>query len=139
MSMELVIAIALNVALGLVLLALLWSRRHDAGRLSSEAEAEALFRAQFPDAAGVATLSADGRGALIQLPRGIGVLVRAGRRWNARLIMPRELTHAQQDSAGAISLTFADFGWPRARLPIADADVRAAWLARLRTLEAPHA
>jgi hypothetical protein len=137
--MELSISIALNVALGLVLLALLWSRRHDAGRLSNEAEAEALFRAQFPDAACAATLSADGRAALIELPRGIGVLVRAGRRWNARLIMPRELVHAQQDSSGAISLTFADFGWPRARVSIANAAVRAAWLARLQTFEAPHA
>jgi hypothetical protein len=137
--MELVISIALNLALGLVLLALLWSRRHDARRLSNEAEAEALFRAHFPAAAGVATLSADGRGALIELPRGIGVLVRAGRRWNARLIMPRELVHAQQDSSDAISLTFADFGWPRVRLSIADADVRAGWLARLQTLRKPHA
>ena len=71
---------------------------------------------------------------MIDLQRGgIGLLQRHGRRWNARLLAPGELSSVVL-SGDAIELGFADFGWPRARLRMADADVRAMWLSRLKSL-----
>jgi hypothetical protein len=132
---ELLIPIAVNLALGLILLALLFRKRtSDTVRLTQATEAIDIFRMHFPDALGTATVAADGRGALIDLQRGgTGLLQRHGRRWNARLLAPGELSSVQQ-SANAIELGFTDFGWPRARLCIADAGARAMWVARLKSL-----
>jgi hypothetical protein len=92
----------------------------------------------FPDSLGAVTVAADRRGALIDLQggAGIGLLQRQGRRWNARVLAPGEISSARLDSDGAINLHFADFGWPRACIRIADADARAMWLARLHSLTA---
>jgi hypothetical protein len=134
--MELAISIAINVVLGAVLLALLhWKGRPDLVRLAGAEQAIDLFRRHFPDAAGVVTVAADGRSALIDLqPSGVGLLQRQGRRWIARTLASGELSSARVDLDGAINLTFADFGWPRARVPVADANSRATWMARLDSL-----
>jgi hypothetical protein len=135
--MELVLAIAVNVVLGILLLALLyWKHTNDNVRLSSAEEALELFRAQFRDAIGKATVSADRRCALIELENGIGVLERHGRRWNARLLVSRELASVRLGRDGCLRLRFADFGWPQARFVASDPDVRAQWLARLHALTA---
>jgi hypothetical protein len=137
--MELVLAIAVNLVLGILLLALLyWKHTNDNVRLSSAEEALELFRAHFRDAIGKATVSADRRCALIELQTdgGIGVLERHGRRWNARLLGPRELASVRLGRDGCLRLRFADFGWPQARFIASDPDVRAQWLARLHALTA---
>ena len=133
---ELLIPIAVNLALGVILLALLYRQRtRDTVRLTLATEAMDIFRMHFPDALGAATLAADGRGALIDLQRGgTGLLQRHGRRWNARLLAPGELSSVRRSGGDAIELKFADFGWPRARLCLADADARAMWLSRLTSL-----
>lgn len=142
--MELAISIAANVALGIILLALLhWRNAGDDVRLAGAADAMDIFQRHFPDAArGSATLTADERGALIDLRMGVGILQRHGRRWNARLLKSGELCSVQLDRDGAINLAFADFGWPRSRFLIADADARARWMNRLEELRktppAPH-
>lgn len=137
--MELVLSIAVNVVLGVLLLALLYSKRTiDNARLSGPDEAMALFRRHFPDAMGTAEVAADRRSALIDLKDGahIGLLQRHGRRWNARVLVAREVSSVRLDRRGAITLALADFGWPRAHITIADADARARWLARLNSLTA---
>ncbi|HMK84667.1 MAG TPA: hypothetical protein VK437_01810 [Steroidobacteraceae bacterium] len=132
---ELVISIAVNVVLGGVLAVLLWRKRAgDPVRLKGAAEAVDTFRRYFPDAAGTATLSADRRAALIDLGGTIGILERRGRRWNARILVPSELSRVQSERDGTITLVFADFGWPRARFRIEEADARAQWLGRLQSL-----
>ncbi|MGA9366591.1 MAG: hypothetical protein WBV35_03970, partial [Steroidobacteraceae bacterium] len=81
---ELAISIAANVALGLVLLALLfWQRAAPGVRLRDASEAIHLFRELLPEAEGTATLASDGRTALIELVHGygIGVLQLQGKRW----------------------------------------------------------
>jgi hypothetical protein len=137
--MELVLAIAVNLALGILLLALLyWKHTNDDVRLSSAEEALEIFRKQFPDVLGTATVSADRRCALIELDGdgGIGVLERHGRRWNARMLVPREFSSVRLDRDGCLRLRFADFGWPRARFRTSDPEARAKWLARLDALTA---
>jgi hypothetical protein len=132
--MELAIAIAANVVLGAVLLGLFaWQRSHDGARLAGGVDALATFRRQFPDAIGVATVASDARSALLALRdgAGIGLLHLHGRRWNAREILPGDLRAVTVTQGNTITLTLADFGWPRARVRIEDPDTRAAWLARL--------
>jgi hypothetical protein len=134
--MELVVPIAANVVLGLMLLAIFAGlRARDPAGLAGPDEALALFRQRFPDASGTASVSADGRSALIALPseRAVGLLHRRGRRWNARQLLPEDL-RAAHCLGDAIVLTFADFGWARIRVPLADAEARALWLARLDAL-----
>ncbi|MGO9512905.1 MAG: hypothetical protein ACLP2F_04580 [Steroidobacteraceae bacterium] len=135
---ELAISIAVNIVLGVVLLALLyWKRTGDAVRLAGAGEAMDLFAMHFPGAVGEATVAADHRSALIDLQRGsgVGLLQRQGRRWNARTLAPGEVSSVEADSDGTIELRFADFGWPRAQLRIADANARALWLERLNSLK----
>jgi len=137
--MELVISIAVNVVLGALLLGLfVWKRNTDAIRLANPEEAMDVFRRYFPEAVGTATVAADRRAALIDLQPGggIGLLQRVGRRWNARLLVPREFSAIALEADGTIKLQFADFGWPRARLRIADPEARAKWLVRLDSLTA---
>jgi|SRR5579872_1084907 len=137
--MELVLAIAVNVVLGILLLALLyWKHTNDDVRLSSAEQALEIFRQHFPDARGTATVSADRRCALIELQSGgsLGILERHGRRWNARMLVPNEFSSVRLDREGCLRLKFADFGWPRARFRASDPQARALWLARLSALTA---
>jgi hypothetical protein len=134
--MELAIAIAANVVLGCALLGLFaWNGGRDPPRLAGPEEALRIYREQFPDAEGAATVAAGGSAALIALRRGsIGVLHRHGNRWNARELQAEDLgavTLAREDT---IALAFRDFGWPRARFRIADPQLRARWLSRLGAL-----
>lgn len=127
------LAIVLNVILGVVMLGLLWWRRSpDTVRLASPEEALEVFRQHFPDTRGRATLSSDGCGALLELePEGLGLLVRDGRRWNARLLTPRAVSKMRLIGESRIEIRFTDFAWPRAQLRIDDPGVRATWAARL--------
>jgi hypothetical protein len=126
------LAIVINLVLGVVLLGLLaWRRHPDTETAASPEEAMTLFRRSFPDAVGDAAVATDGHGALIDLgPGGFGLLLRNGRRWNARLVAPRELSSVRS-TGEIIELRFKDFAWPRARLRF-DAGSCAAWSARLK-------
>src|SRR5271165_1307347 len=118
---EMEISILVNIALGIVLFALFrWKGRDDGVRLQGSAEAMQIFRSQFPDVRGEATLAADGRGALIDIEPGgaVGILERRGRRWNARVILPGDPSSAQI-KRDVLCIRFADFGWPRSCLRIA--------------------
>jgi hypothetical protein len=132
--MDLVVAIATNVVLGGVLLALfLLGHGEDDVRLRDEDEALRVFRSQFPDAAGAVTLTVDRRAALLALDPGttIGLLERRGRKWASRALSPHDLLAVELANDETLRVTLADFGWPRASFKIADADKRAAWRARL--------
>ena len=138
-TMQLLIPIAANVVLGVVLIGLFLSRQTvDDARLSDGGEALTVFRRRFPDADGPATLTADHRGALIQVRRGtgVGLLQRRGRRWTARELAPRDLRSVTLTGGDTLVLSLADFGWPPAHFQIADAEVCAAWLARLERFAA---
>ena len=114
--MELAIAIAANLALGVLLLGLFVGlRRPDVPSLAGADEALTIFRRRFPDAFGAATVASDGRGTLIVLRNEIGLLHLHGRRWNARKLIPGELSAVSIAPADTITLALADFGWPRAR------------------------
>ncbi len=131
---ELAISIAVNLLLGIVLAAMLYRRRaDDVGLLGGAGEAMDVFRSRYPDIEGAATVSADRRAALIELPQDahIGLVQRQGRRWNTRLLAPGEVRSVRQSLPDALDLELADFGWPRARIRIADPEARAAWMARL--------
>lgn len=134
---EMELSIALNVALGIVLFALLRRQSGDDGvRLHGNAEAVRIFMSQFPDLQGAASVADDGRGALIELESGggVGLLERRGRRWNARVIRPGDLASAPTSArieGECLCIGFADFGWPRSRLRFGDAGARSTWLARL--------
>ena len=109
---ELVISIAANLALGLVLLALLFRRRARPGvRLRDASEAIHVFRELLPEAEGTATLASDGRTALIELihGHGIGVLRLQGKRWVARLLVPQDVASVRLTSDGALLVRLADF------------------------------
>lgn len=129
------LAIVINLVLGVVLLALLALRlRPDTVTVAAPEDAMMLFRRSFPDAAGRPTLASDGRGALFDLdPGGLGLLVRGGRRWNARHLAAGDLASVR--SMGEfLEIRFRDFSWPRARLRFDDARIRAAWNSRLEGL-----
>jgi len=129
---ELAIAIAVNVVLGIVLLGMfVLLRSRDTARLASSDDALRLFRQRFPDAVGVATVATDGQCALLALKDGIGLLHRHGRRWNSRKLVPGELSGVAVTGGDTITLALADFGWPRAHIRMDDPDARSAWLARL--------
>ncbi len=139
--MELIEPIAVNVVLGIVLLALLiWKQRPDDARLTDTDEATDIFSKHYPDTMGTVTLAADRRSALIDLKSqdAVGLLQRHGRRWNARVLVRGEIASIQQEPDGSIKVNFVDFAWPRARIRIDDADLRATWLARLDSLSANH-
>jgi hypothetical protein len=150
--MQLLIPIGANIALGLALFALFFSRRSvDDARLKDGDTALRLFREQFPDADGAATVTTDQRGALIALNHGtdIGLLQRRGRRWTARKIAACDICSVALTQGNALRLSLADFGWPRAYFQVADPEARTEWLARLesfvadgverRLRESPHA
>jgi hypothetical protein len=127
---ELAVAITVNLMLGVILLALL-RRRRDAGlRLRDAEEARVQFRVHFPEADGAVTVGSDGQGALFDLGGTVGLLERRGGRWNARLLAPGDVAAVQVDGE-RVALRISDFAWPRARLRIADATVRSAWVGRL--------
>jgi hypothetical protein len=133
---ELVISIAVNCLLGVILLALLnWKRTPDTVRLAGPGEAMAEFERCFPGAVGVATVADDRRSALIDLKcgSGIGLLQRQGRRWNALMLDSVQLASVELGRNETIHLKFADFGWPRAHIPIAHADTRDLWIGRLKS------
>lgn len=135
--MHLLIPIAANAVLAIVLMVLfLWRRTVDDARLADGEDALRLYRERFPDATGMATVTADRQGALITLGlgAGIGLLQRRGRRWTARRLGAGDIRSVALTGGDTLSLSLADFGWPRAHLPIADPDDRAAWLARLGSL-----
>jgi hypothetical protein len=132
---ELLFPIGANLVLGVILLALLvWKRRPDAVRLLSDVDALAEFQRHFPEAAGTATVSADGLAALIETATGPGLLLRHARRWNARMLAAQELAAVRTPDDATLELRFADFGWPRARLRFSDRDVMSRCRARLETL-----
>jgi hypothetical protein len=132
MSDAMTLAIVINLGLGALLLGLLALRpRRDTAIAATPEQALELFRRSFPDALGRATLASDGRGALIELASGgNGLLVRNGRRWNARLLAASDLV-AVRSTDDRIELRFKDFAWPKAALRFEDAGVRAAWSARI--------
>lgn len=134
----LTISIVANLVLGLVLLGLLY-RRHenDSERLTEPEQALARYRVRYPTASGRVSLAVDGRAALLELADGtVGLVERCGRRWNVRLLQPREILGVERAVDGAIRLRFADFGWPRARVQLSDADACQRWVERLAALRA---
>ena len=151
--MELAIAIAANVVLGVLLFGLfLWRGAADSTRLAGPAEARDLFHRHFPDATiDTAAVAGDGRAALIALRHdtAIGLVQRHGRRWNIRALQADDLRSVKVVRGDALRLELADFGWPRVEVCLEDADARAHWLARLaglavlrdtrRLLVTPHA
>jgi len=128
---ELLFPIGINLVLGALLLPLLlWKRRPDAQRLESPERALEIYRRFFPDAEGRASLTLDGRAALIDTALGeIGLLVREGRRWKARVLSARDVRAARWHS-GTLELRFTDFGWARARLAFGEA-AGSSWAQRL--------
>jgi hypothetical protein len=128
------LAIVINLVLGVVLLGLLALRhRPDSETAATPEQAMLLFQRSFPDALGRATVTCDGNGALLDLGAGgLGLLIRSGRRWNARLLAAHELSSVRSRGE-IIELRFRDFAWPRARLGF-DADTCASWSARLEEL-----
>jgi len=134
--MELILPIAVNVVLGLALLALFsWVRWHEPSGLGSSEEALRIFREQFPEASGTVSVSADGRSALLALPQSPQVLLlhRNGRRWNARELSAGDLRSVKA-RGDALVLSFSDFGWGRIQLRLSDEAAREEWLARLAAL-----
>ncbi len=136
--MELAIAIAANILLGLILLgsfAVLGKR--PAAVLEGPEQALRVYTEQFPDASGAAIIVSDDRtSALIALHHrvGIGLVHRHGRRWNVREIHPKDLESVRVVGDDSIRLALADFGWPRAHIRIRDRAARTMWLARLDAL-----
>jgi hypothetical protein len=143
--LELLIAIGFNVfiaALTALLIYFVWTRKSRDASLADASAAMGLFRDHFPEmadvpeAAGPATLTTDGRNALIELPNGagVGLLQGHGQRWNARILQPGDVASVRVSEDVTLQLKFADYGGPRALLVLADADERAVWLARLQSL-----
>ncbi len=135
--MELAIAIAANILLGLILLgSFAVLRRHHVAVLDGPEQALRVYTEQFPDTGGAAIVSDDRTTALIALHHrvDIGLVQRHGRRWNAREIRPKDLASVRLVGDDTIRLSLADFGWPRAPIRIQDRATRAMWLARLDAL-----
>jgi hypothetical protein len=133
---ELAISIAVNILLGLILFVVLyWKRGADTARLAGADEAMRNFVQHCHDTVAQTTVADDQRGALFDLQQGgIGLLQRHGRRWNARTLSSGEVSRVELDGE-TIKLKFADFGWPRAQIRIADSAARELWLDRLRSLQ----
>jgi hypothetical protein len=134
--MDLILPIAVNVVLGLALLALFaWVRWRELPGLGGSEEALRIFREHFPEASGTASVSVDGRSALFELAPGpqLGLLHRNGRRWNARELSPGDLRSVKV-RGDDIVLSFTDFGWGRITLRLPEVALREQWLARLAAL-----
>lgn len=129
----LTISIVANIALGLVLLGVLYRKTgRDPEHLTEPAQALARYRIRYPTASGRVSLATDGRAALLELADGtVGLLERCGRRWNARALRPKEIVGVDRAGDGAILIHLADFGWPRARVQLSDPDIRQRWIERL--------
>jgi hypothetical protein len=139
---ELAIAIAANILLGLVLLGLFAGLgKSPIPRLEGPEEALKIFRTQFPDAAGAATVSEDGRTALIALQHGrkMGLVYRYGHRWGAKELLFEDLDSVALIGDDTIKLCLSDFGWPSAYIQIRDNEARADWLSRLTRPGTTHA
>jgi hypothetical protein len=136
---ELVIAIGANLLVGALAVLLIHrsvARKAQEPRLADAVAAMDLFRERFPEAAGGATLTADGRNALIDLraESGIGLLQGHGARWNARVLQPQDLASVRVSGETTLSVKFTDYAGPRALLRLADRDECLAWRARLQGL-----
>jgi hypothetical protein len=132
--MELAIAIAANLVIGAILLALFaWHRAPDSVRLSGPDEALALCARHFPDRVASVMVASDGLTALISLldESKIGLIHRHGRRWTARELLPEDL-RAVTVNGDTIALSLTDFGWPRSQICISDPEVRRSWFSRLQ-------
>ena len=137
----LTISILANIALGIVLFAVLYRKRaNDPERLAEPQQALERYRTRYPLARGRASLAADGRAALLELTDGtLGLVERCGRRWNVRALKPTEILGVDRAGERAITVHFADFGWPRSRVELADPDTCRRWLERLVAMrEAVH-
>jgi hypothetical protein len=137
---ELLIAIGVNVLIGaLAALLLYFSRnsRKQPARLTDPAVAMDLFRRQFPGTNGTATLTADGRNALIDLGEGagVGLLQSHGQRWNARILHAGDVASLATSGNSALELRLADYSNPRTSLLFPGADTQFLWLERLRGLK----
>jgi hypothetical protein len=132
----LAISIIANIVLGLVLFGVLYRKRgSDPDRLTEPEQALAHYRAHFPTANGRVDLAADGRAALLELSDGsVGLVERCGRRWSVRCLEPREILGVGRATDGAILVSFADFGWPRARVQLSGPDTSRRWIDRLAAL-----
>jgi hypothetical protein len=136
----LLIAIGVNVLVGaLTALIIYVSRgsRKPQARLADASVAMDLFRRQFPDATGTATLTADGRNALIDLGEGggIGLLQAHGRRWNARILHQGDVASLTTSGYSTLELRLTDYSNPRASLLLPSTDAQFLWLGRLRSLK----
>ncbi|MHB1869265.1 MAG: hypothetical protein ACYCT1_00210 [Steroidobacteraceae bacterium] len=130
-----------NIGIGVVLLAVLYRHRlSDPQPLAGPDQALARYRTHYPLAGGKATVAADGRAALLELADGtIGLVEQRGRRWNVRAVSSSEFLGFRREADEAITLRFADFGWPRSRVLLADADTRERWIGRLTALRSAGA
>lgn len=132
----LAISILANFVLGIILFGVLYrKRRRDSDRLTEPEQALTRYRIRYPTARGQVSLAGDGRAALLELTDGsVGLVERRGRRWNARVLEPREIVGVDRAGDGAITVRFADFGWPRARVQLSDPDICQGWMERLGAL-----
>jgi hypothetical protein len=138
--MELAIAIAANILIGGILLALFaWRRAPDVARLAGPDEALAIYGRQFPETASSVTLASDGLAALVSLSTEskIGLIHRHGRRWTARQLLPEDLRSVTVHNE-TITVSLADFGWPSSHVLIADPQMRQDWFARLQGFAAKN-
>jgi hypothetical protein len=136
---ELLIAIGFNVLVGVLttlLIYLYWTRKRGDAPLADADAALGHFRYHFPEADGTATVTTDRRNALIDLANGagVGLLQGHGHRWNAHWLKPGDVASVRVSQENKLQVRFTDYGSPRASLFIADANERAAWLARLQAL-----
>ncbi|HTV50141.1 MAG TPA: hypothetical protein VME21_03070 [Steroidobacteraceae bacterium] len=131
---ELLIAIAANVLVGVIAVALLLRRRsHPQRHLPlDQRSAPQIFQSQVPDA--VATLVACAAdAALFDLQGGgVGLVQRHGHRWNARVLQAGSIAALQVHEPATLELRFSDYAAPRLRLRIDDPAERQLWLQRLR-------
>jgi hypothetical protein len=132
---ELLFPIVVNGLLGLLLWPLLrWRARPDTERLAGPAQALCVFQRFFPDATGRATVTLDGRAALVATDDGgVGLVVRDGHRWRGRMLAPRDLRGVRAGADRMLELRFTDFGWSPARLSLSEA-ASTEWRARLGSL-----
>jgi hypothetical protein len=133
--MDMLFALGSNLVLGALLLPLAaWLLRPDGARLADDEQAAATFARQLPARVGRVARAADGRAALLELdgPAVLGILERRGRRWNARAVAPADVRAVHAAADGVLTIEFRDFGWPAARVALADHADRDRWMARLR-------
>jgi hypothetical protein len=135
--MELGIAIVVNIVVGVVAAALIIFFRARAKAAPPPLTAESaleIFRVQFPETQGSATVSADGRMALVGLDGGVGLLYPNGRRWNARVLRPGDVADVRACAPHTLRLKFRDYAWPRTEIGLEDEAERERWTARLQEL-----